>query len=77
MLIWAPPPAIEAELLSGARLWASKNRPDVARQLIDKLLVMDPYSPQGLGALGDLALRVERTSGDRLWRRRGPDPADI
>ena len=28
------PPAIEAELLSGARLWASKNRPDVARQLI-------------------------------------------
>lgn len=55
------PPAIEAELLSGARLWASKNRPDMARQLIDKLLAMDPYSPQGLGALGDLALREKKT----------------
>ena len=54
-------PAIEAELLSGARLWASKNRPDMARQLIDKLLAMDPYSPQGLGALGDLALREKKT----------------
>lgn len=55
------PPAIEAELLSGARLWASKNRPDMARQLVDKLLAMDPYSPQGLGTLGDLALREKKT----------------
>ncbi len=55
------PPAIEAELLSGARMWASKNRPDMARQLVDKLLAMDPYSPQGLGALGDLALREKKT----------------
>ncbi|PJI96699.1 Tfp pilus assembly protein PilF [Acidovorax sp. 69] len=55
------PPAIEAELLSGARLWASKNRPDMARQLVDKLLAIDPYSPQGLGALADLALREKKT----------------
>ena len=57
----SPPPAIEAELLSGARLWAAKNRPDMARQLVDKLLAMDPYSPQGLGTLGDLALREKKT----------------
>ncbi|MES2609672.1 MAG: cellulose synthase subunit BcsC-related outer membrane protein [Pseudomonadota bacterium] len=59
------PPAIEAELLSGARLWASKNRPDMARQLVDKLLAMDPYSPQGLATLGDLALREKKTDEAR------------
>lgn len=42
-------------------MWASKNRPDMARQLVDKLLAMDPYSPQGLGTLGDLALREKKT----------------
>lgn len=55
------PPAIEAELLSGARMWASKNRPDMARQLVDKLLAMDPNSPEGLATLGDLALREKKT----------------
>ncbi len=55
------PQGAEAELLRGARLWASKNRPDMARQLVDKLLAMDPYSPQGLGTLGDLALREKKT----------------
>ena len=55
------PPAIEAELLSGARLWASKNRPDMARQLVDKLLAMDPNSAEGLATLGDLALREKKT----------------
>jgi tetratricopeptide (TPR) repeat protein len=54
------PSAVEAELLSGARMWASKNRPDMARQLVDKVLAMDPYSPQGLGTLGDLALREKK-----------------
>ena len=54
------PPAIEAELLSGARMWASKNRPDMARQLVDKLLAMDPNSPEGLATLGDLALREKK-----------------
>ena len=54
------PHAIEAELLSGARLWASKNRPDMARQLVDKLLAMDPNSAEGLATLGDLALREKK-----------------
>ena len=55
------PSVIEAELLSGARLWASKNRPDMARQLVDKLLAMDPNSAEGLATLGDLALREKKT----------------
>ncbi len=54
------PSAVEVELLSGARMWASKNRPDMARQLVDKVLTMDPYSPLGLGTLGDLALREKK-----------------
>ncbi|MBY0411422.1 MAG: tetratricopeptide repeat protein, partial [Burkholderiaceae bacterium] len=41
-------------------MWASKNRGDLARQLIDKMLAMDPYSPEGLGMLGDLALREKK-----------------
>lgn len=54
------PAAIEAELLSGARMWANKNRPDMARQLVDKLLVMAPNSPEGQAMLGDLALREQK-----------------
>ena len=54
------PPTIESELLSGARMWASKNRADMARQLVEKVLAMDPYSPEGLGTLGDLALREKK-----------------
>lgn len=59
------PAVVEAELLSGARMWAAKNRPDMARQLVDKVLAMDPYSPQGLGAMGDLALREKKTDEAR------------
>lgn len=55
------PSSIEAELLSGARLWATKNRPDMARQLVEKVLAMDPYSPEGLGTMADLALREKKT----------------
>jgi len=56
-----PPPLVETELLSGARMWASKNRTDMARQLVGKVLAMDPYSPEGLGMLGDLALREKKS----------------
>jgi tetratricopeptide (TPR) repeat protein len=58
--VHANPPSIEAELLSGARMWAAKNRTDMARQLVSKVLAMDPYSPEGLGTLGDLALRERK-----------------
>jgi tetratricopeptide (TPR) repeat protein len=56
-----PPPSIESDLLGGARMWASKNRTDMARQLVGKVLAMDPYSPEGLGMLGDLALREKKS----------------
>ena len=56
----SPPPSVETELLSGARMWASKNRNDMARQLVSKVLTINPYSPEGLGMLGDLALRERK-----------------
>ena len=56
-----PPPSIESDLLGGARMWASKYRTDIARQLVGKVLAMDPYSPEGLGMLGDLALREKKS----------------
>lgn len=54
-------PNAESELLRGAQMWAAKNRPDLARQLIEKLLLADRYSPIGLATLGDLALRENKT----------------
>lgn len=57
----SPPSPIEAELLSGARMWAAKNRTDMARQLVGKVLASNPDSPEGLGALGDLALREKKS----------------
>lgn len=54
-------PDVQTELLRGAQLWASKDRPDLARQLIEKLLLGDPYSPIGLAILGELALRENKT----------------
>lgn len=51
----------QADLLNRARLWAAKNRTDLARQLLEKLLLDDRYSPVGLASLGDLALRENKT----------------
>lgn len=54
------PSATQTELLRGAQMWASKNRADLARQLIQKLLLADPNSPIGLATLGELALRENK-----------------
>ena len=51
----------QTELLRGAQMWAAKNRADLARQLIQKLLLADPHSPIGLATLGELALRENKT----------------
>lgn len=45
------------ELLRAAQMWTAKNRPDIARQMLEKLLVIDPDSPQGLAAMGELWVR--------------------
>ena len=55
------PSSTQVELLRGAQMWSAKNRTDLARQLIDKLLLADRYSPVGLASLGELALRENKT----------------
>jgi cellulose synthase operon protein C len=49
--------AVGGDLLKSAHMWAAKNRPDLARQVLGKLLAIDPYSPDALAFMGDLALR--------------------
>lgn len=53
---WAQGTGQEA-LLRNAQMWAARNRLDLARQNVEKLLVLDPESPTGLATLGDIALR--------------------
>lgn len=55
------PSSTQVELLRGAQMWSAKNRADLARQLIEKLLLADRYSPVGLASLGELALRENKT----------------
>ena len=64
----APPPAANAatpaaqaeQLLSAARMWEGKNRPDVARGLVQKALLFDPQQPDALALLGEIELRMNR-----------------
>jgi tetratricopeptide (TPR) repeat protein len=53
------------ELLRGATMWNAKNRPDIARQLVEKLLAIHPDSPDGLVFLADLALRENKPAEAR------------
>ena len=51
----------QVKLLRAAQLWANKNRADLARQLLQKLLLADPSLPIALASLGELALRENKT----------------
>lgn len=48
------------ELLRAAQMWSAKNRPDMVQQLLDKLAVLDPDSPQVLAAMGEFQVREGR-----------------
>ena len=47
----------EAEIIRSAQLWIAKNRTDLARQHIEKLLRLQSHSEWGRAILGDIALR--------------------
>jgi Cellulose synthase operon protein C C-terminus (BCSC_C)/Tetratricopeptide repeat len=59
------PPQLLSALLSEAQLWSDKNRTDIARQKIAKLLAMEPDSPEGLAFLVDMALRDDNSEEAR------------
>lgn len=46
-----------AMLLRGAKKWVSKDRPDLAENLLHKLILIEPNSEEGLFMLGNLELR--------------------
>lgn len=56
-----PAPAI-GELLSSARLWEAKNRPDLARLALEKLLLAYPNQPDALLELGQLEILSARAN---------------
>ena len=56
----ATPAAQAAQLLSAARMWEGKNRPDVALGLVQKALLFDPHQPDALALLGEIELRMNR-----------------
>lgn len=62
----------EAEIVRSAQLWISKNRTDLARQHIEKLLLVQPNSAWGHATLGDIALREGKAAEARTqleWLR--------
>ncbi len=57
----APSPQMK-QLLDSARVWQSKNRPDMARGIVEKALLIDPVQPDALGLLGQIELSSNRTA---------------
>ncbi|TDV19437.1 cellulose synthase subunit BcsC-related outer membrane protein [Paraburkholderia caballeronis] len=46
-----------AQLLAAARTWEDKNRPDMARGLVQKALLISPQQPEALALLGEVELK--------------------
>ncbi|WP_266181930.1 cellulose biosynthesis protein BcsC [Dyella humicola] len=48
------------QLLDSARVWLSKNRPDMARGIVEKALLIEPMQPDALALLGEIELASNR-----------------
>ncbi|MFC4527012.1 BCSC C-terminal domain-containing protein [Dyella halodurans] len=55
----APSPPMK-QLLDSARVWQSKNRPDMARGIVAKALLIDPTQPDALALMGEVELSSNR-----------------
>lgn len=55
----APSPQMK-QLLDSARVWQAKNRPDMARGIVEKALLIDPTQPDALALLGQIELSSNR-----------------
>ncbi|ESJ07416.1 cellulose synthase, partial [Cupriavidus sp. HPC(L)] len=66
-------PSINAELarlLSSARMWEAKNRADLARGALDKILTIEPQQPDALLLLAQIELRSNRPAeAQRILQR--------
>lgn len=48
------------QLLDSARVWQAKNRPDMARGIAEKALLIDPVQPDALALMGQIELSSNR-----------------
>lgn len=59
-----------ARLLSSARMWDAKNRADLARGALDKILTIEPQQPDALLLLAQIELRSNRPAeAQRILQR--------
>lgn len=59
-----------SQLLSSARMWEAKNRQDMARTQLDKILTLQPDQPDALLLLGQIELRSNRpVEAEKLLQR--------
>ena len=68
----APGPALSAEmaqLLAAARMWEAKGRADLAREVLEKALLLDPRQPDALQLLGLIEIRSNRPAQAELILR--------
>ncbi len=54
------------QLLESAQYWAERQRPDLVRQLMRKLLAIQPRHPKALETLGLAATRLRQRAGSPL-----------
>ncbi len=67
-------------LFSQAAFWRANNRPDLARDALQRVLAVEPGNPRALRGMGELALAAEDREGARQWldrlRAQAPDSED-
>ena len=67
-------------LFSQATFWRANNRPDLARDALERVLAVEPGNTRALRGMGELALAAEDRDGARQWldrlRTRAPGSED-
>lgn len=62
----APSPQMK-QLLDSARVWQAKNRPDMARGIVEKALLSDPTQPDAMAMMGQIELTSNRPLEASKW----------
>lgn len=67
-------------LFSQATFWRANNRPDLAKDALQRVLAVEPGNPRALRGMGELALAAGDRDGARQWlerlRAQAPDSQD-
>ncbi|QNK00923.1 cellulose biosynthesis protein BcsC [Dyella telluris] len=64
----APTPSPQMkQLLDSARVWQAKNRPDMARGIVEKALLIEPNQPDAMALMGQIELTSNRPAEAGKW----------